>query len=615
MSISHANLLWKTDELGNVVPTSTTFDDVYFSHSSGRDESFYVFCQGNHLAERFANIARANQPECFVIAETGFGTGLNFLVVAKLWYETMESYHATRPRLHFISTEKYPLAPQDLTTALNSWQDDTIFTKLCQALIHAYPLPLLGNHRRHFYYKNQQITLDLWLGDALDNFQQITASVNAWFLDGFAPSKNSELWSDEIFQKIKHLSAKDATLATFTAAGTVKRALQGIGMTVNKIKGFGRKREMITAQFDGKPTHNNPPKSALVIGAGVSGLCTAYALAVRGIQVTLLDKTAPLAGASGNPRAMFSPKLGNFDTAHDSFATHAFLYAQAAYKTWDTLGDGAIFEQTGVFDRLLPTTKTDKKLTNLVAPYPDTLIHTHTPSPFLAYLPNVGLVNPSLLAQFVLSHANINFVQANIKHLDHQNNLAIAHSDGQTWIAEFAVICLGFESHHLHPNIFKTRQIRGQVSWLNDKNLVQLLPHTAYKYDGYACCFDDTLLFGASFVRNTSDCTVLDDDHRFNLDKLTHALPQFQDKIDPTTLQGRASIRGQTPDYHPMVGQVSDGIFVCSAMGSKGFALAPLCGEILGAIITNEPLPIPTTMLTKLDPKRARLQTPLQDTD
>lgn len=622
MTLKTAELLWQTDHLGNRVPTSAQFDDVYFSHASGRDESLYVFCDGNHLSKRFADIAKADTPTCFVIAETGFGTGLNFLVVSELWCHIMQHHQATNPRLHFVSTEKYPLSHTDLTQALSVWQTDkaATFSTLSQSLIDSYPLPMHGNHRRHFYHNGQSITLDLWLGDALDSFNAMQIKADAWFLDGFAPTKNSELWSDDIFSQIKRLSKPDATLATFTSSGTVRRALQDIGMTVQKIKGFGRKREMITAKFE-RPIHVANPaqqpnqkltkKTATVIGAGVSGLFTAYALAMRGVQVTLIDKTAPLAGASGNLRALFSPKITNFDNAYDNFALSGFLYAQAVYRNLNRLSASPIFEQTGVLDCLLPTTKTDDKLQELVHPYPDELIRTQTASPFLAYLPCAGLVNPRLLSEFILTHDNITFVQADIHHLTQQDEQIFITSNNQTWATQTAIICLGFESHTLHPAIFETRKIRGQVSWLTDKTLTDALPHHAYKYDGYACAFGDTLLFGASFVRNTADCRTLDDDHLFNIDKLSAALPQFQGKFTPTDLHGRASIRGQTPDYHPMVGQVGDGIYVCSAMGSKGFSLAPLCGQIIAALILQEPLPISMALLSKISPHRPRLQTPL----
>lgn len=616
-TLTPATIRWQKDELGNDVPICQHFDDVYFSCTSGREESLYVFCQGNHLSERFEQIAKDNKPTCFVIGETGFGTGLNFLVVATLWCQIMQQHDATLPRLHFISTEKHPMNLDDLKHALAAWQthNDKVFDELLIQLTTHYPPPICGNHRRHFCYQSFNITLDLWLGDALHSFNTMSAKIDAWFLDGFSPSKNQSLWSDELFHAIKTLSKADATLATFSSSGQVRRAIQAIGMTVKKIKGFGRKREMITASYQTSSSGESYPSQVVVIGAGVSGLLTAYALARQGIAVTLIDKTAPLAGASGNPRALISPKLVRFESACEHFATHAFLYATAVYRTLNQHAN--VFEQIGVLDHLLPSNKTDLQKINLISPYPKSLVHPQQTAPFLAYLPSSGLINPTQLAKAVLSHPAIDFIQAHIhtleQHTLEQHTHVIAHSTHTTFKAEHAVICLGFESHQLHKSLCQVRAIRGQVSWIDDSKLANQLPHRAYKYDGYACAFEGTLLFGASFVRNNTDDQVLVNDHLFNIDKLTHALPQFDGQLNTAQLQGRASIRGQTPDYHPMVGQIDKNIFVCSAMGSKGFALAPLCGEIVASLVTNTPSPLPLSMLDKLDPNRPRLKIPLKD--
>lgn len=617
-----AQILWKTDDFGNTVPTSTAFDDVYFSHAHGLSESRYVFGDGNGLTERFATALQNN--EHFTICETGFGTGLNFLMACELWATLASQYPDSTARLHFISTEKFPLSRSDLQQALAVWQGQgsEVLSFFINQLINHYPLALVGCHRRNF---SHNISLDLWLGDAKNSLtalahQPHAPKIDAWFLDGFAPSKNSELWSSAIFDAITKPSKTGTTLATFTSAGAVKRELIRIGATVKKIKGFGRKREMLTAQFDTLPPINfHTPKTALIVGCGVAGLLTAYALAVRGVEVTIIDKTAPLAGASGNPKALLSPKLTSIDTAPANLSLISFLYAHHLYDKFNKLSNSEILSQTGVLDFMLPTQKSNDKLRSLIAPYPAEFIQEYPDKDlddafsddftlkFKAMLPSAGLVDTHQLAKFILSHSNISFKQGE------SVKLQTPCFDGIEY--DVAVICAGFESHLVNNSIFNCRKIRGQVSWLNDDTIVKKFKQlkNSIKYDGYACAFDGTFLFGASFVRNNTKTDIRLDEHAFNLDKLSSALPSLANAIKINNLQGRASIRGQTPDYHPIVGQIGERMFINTGYGSKGYSFAPLCGELVAGLMFGECLPISNELFAKLSPHRVRLQTPIDE--
>lgn len=615
--IQTAHVTWQTDNLGKITPISEQFDDIYFSKAGGFDESNHVFLESNDLPERFANL---HDNEHFVIMETGFGTGLNFLATCLLWQKVVTS----SARLYFVSTEKYPLSHADLTTALLAWQNEKT-NPFITTLLDDYPLALSGCHRLHF----GNICLDLWLGDAHDSFASMhtkTGQADAWFLDGFAPSKNHELWSDEIFNQIKRLSKSDATLATFTSSGAVRRALTAIGMSVNKIKGFGHKREMITAKFDRTVAIKPTPKTAIIVGTGVSGLFTAHALASRGVSVTLTDKIAPLSGASGNPKALFAPKLTQLSDAPNHLPTVSFLYAERIYQTFNQLAKDEIFTQTGAMDFLLPTQKSHDKLAHLANSYPDELIsivnddfnkqiiNTHTPK--------AGLIDTHKLADFILSNTLIHFEHFHANNVIKEHDKWMLKNANDQLSADIVIICAGFESHLLNDELFNPRKIRGQVSWLDiDQHCDELKAKlaTPIKYDGYCATFDKddtfTFLMGASFVRNDTNTSVRDDEHEFNLNKFRQSLPNLANELNVNLadLHGRASIRAQTPDYHPLVGQVGrhDGLYTVYGMGSKGFSFAPLCGEILAGLIFDEPLPISYVLLNKLTPNRPRLQTPI----
>ncbi|MDO4895455.1 FAD-dependent 5-carboxymethylaminomethyl-2-thiouridine(34) oxidoreductase MnmC [Moraxella sp.] len=619
--IEQAIIDWQSDAQGHLVPTSPIFDDVYFSKAGGLDETHHVFLAGNDLPNRFANLPSGSR---FVIAETGFGTGLNFLATCLLWQQTAPK----DAHLHFISTEKFPLSKSDLSTALFTWRNDDTSVWI-DALLDNYPLPMMGCHRLHI---SEQITLDLWYGDAKQSLTTLletqtmlgrVGGVMAWFLDGFSPSKNSDLWSDELFELIAKLCHHQATLATFTAAGFVRRGLMAAGFLVKKTKGFGFKREMLTATIhqDTPPSLTQQhPKHIAIVGAGISGVMLADALAKRGHHITLIDQNPPMSGASGNPRALFAPKLSLIQTAHQHLSTVGFLYAWRVYRHLNT--DQSVFEETGVIDFLLPSQKSAQKRAEQIAPYPDELIHqidTHLypTAEIICHVPMGGLLSPANIYQAIKKQPNIHFVQTAINHINTDDQQAHLVSQTHHITADHVVICAGFLSDALSDELFVCRKIRGQLSWVAMNDEHHQLPSTPIKYDGYCGQFykdnQTHLLFGASFVRNSTDDGVYDEEHQFNQDKLTNALPEIAKQISHQPLFGKAGIRAQTPDYHPIVGMIGDDDkrYAMYGMGSKGFCFAPLCSQILADIITGGILPIDAELLKKISPNRPRLQTPL----
>ncbi|MDD2832874.1 MAG: tRNA (5-methylaminomethyl-2-thiouridine)(34)-methyltransferase MnmD [Methylotenera sp.] len=224
--MTYATLEWKAGQ-----PFASAFQDVYFSSDNGLLETEYVFLQGNDLAQRWQQPAL----ESFTIAETGFGTGLNFLCAAKLWLETAPE----AAMLNFISAEKYPLTLADIKTALQLWsQLDTWSTPLLAqyaTLIHTGTIRLYDN----------RVQLTLMRGDACEQLRQRHDDADAWFLDGFSPAKNPDMWQAALFEQMARLSHAGSTFATFTSAGMVRRGLMSAGFKVSKRKGFGKKREML----------------------------------------------------------------------------------------------------------------------------------------------------------------------------------------------------------------------------------------------------------------------------------------------------------------------------------------------------------------------------------
>jgi tRNA 5-methylaminomethyl-2-thiouridine biosynthesis bifunctional protein len=219
-------------------PWSSRFDDRYFSSDSGLDETRHVFLQGNRLVQRFAALRPG---EVLRIGETGFGTGLNFLCSWDLFSRTAPDGAA----LVFRSVERWPLAPAELHTALALWP---VLQPMAEALLMRWAPPAPGHHRWNF----GAVSLELDIDDvtaALPAWP--AAAIDAWFLDGFAPAKNPEMWSDAVLAHVARTSRPGATLASYTSAGWVRRGLQAAGFSVQRVPGHGQKRQMLVGRRTG----------------------------------------------------------------------------------------------------------------------------------------------------------------------------------------------------------------------------------------------------------------------------------------------------------------------------------------------------------------------------
>ena len=586
----------------------------------------------------------------------------------------------------------HPISLADLTEILALWAKRAPdLADSIEQLLTVYPSLIKGCHRLNF--NDDNLTVDIWFGDATDSLAKLAKNqnlkqpqVDAWLLDGFAPSCNQSLWTDAIFAQLKRLSNTGTTVATYSCAGVVKRGLNNVGFTLKKIKGFGRKNEMLTATmgedfalqdnaaYDNDYSYSYEScfenSSCIIIGAGVAGLMMARSLANRGIAVTLVDRAAPLAGASGNPRALLAPKMTPIHHVDEHLHTIGYLYSCRLYRQLNEQAEqlnsqqkysnlAAIIEPTGAIDLLLKANIDSTQITD----YPDDLAITLTTieveqltgltNQDLAenlYLPQSGLVNPQALKEIILKHPLIHFMSLQVTEIEekedyvsvcgYQGDKNDEHSkDKQITIqADNVVICAAFESHQLDKRIFDCRKIRGQLSWFTPTaEQLKRLPKLPLKYGGYCTLFTEQssnehsslspieesplqqgqhqFLLGASFVRDDISTDIRAEEHQVSRDKLIKAIPEL-DSIIPTETQNwqaRAGVRTQTPDYHPMVGQLSDSkrLWVMSAMGAKGYAFAPICAEALTDTMLGIFAPLSNEMLSKLSPNRTRLKTPL----
>lgn len=612
-------------------PYSSEYGDVYFSSDSGLDETEYVFLKHNQLAERFASA----DAKAFTIVETGFGTGLNFLCTWKLWKKNApKSAH-----LHFVSIEKFPLSKEDLAKALKLW---TSLAEFSNQLTEAYENIQTGWNR--LIFNEGQITLTLIIADVNKALPAVKANVDAWFLDGFSPAKNPEMWQTNLFEQMARLSNSRTTFATFTSAGNVKRGLQAVGFNVLKATGFGKKREMLYGKFGHDVTNTSQPTTnkAIVIGGGLAGTASAEALARRGWQVTLIERHTALAQeGSGNPLGVLYPRLTGGETPLNTLALQGFLYTLNLLKNFKLNADD--YQQCGVLQLAFNARETQRiKKIALEYPYLIQSVKKNTASEISGikidcdgiFIPQAGWLTPSALCHALSEHQSIQILTS--------TDILQIKKEGEIWQVwdEKALIdqapVLIIASANDTQNFSQTRHcelssVRGQISLLQANEASKAL-RTVICTDGY---LSPSRLgehcLGATFSPNDKETDIRDEDHVNNLKMLKLLAPELVSHYQEKSLKGRAAIRCSTRDYLPFAGAVLDykhlnlypprynakatslpwlnGLYVNAGHGAKGLVNAPLCAEIIASMICNEPSPVPNNLLSALDPNRFLLKT------
>ncbi|WP_426346228.1 bifunctional tRNA (5-methylaminomethyl-2-thiouridine)(34)-methyltransferase MnmD/FAD-dependent 5-carboxymethylaminomethyl-2-thiouridine(34) oxidoreductase MnmC [Cronobacter universalis] len=639
-------------------PVSRDFDDVYFSNDDGLEETRYVFLNGNQLPERFMTHPR----DSFIVAESGFGTGLNFLTLWQAFAAFRDAHpNAALQRLHFISFEKFPLTPADLASAHAHWPELAPWAQQLQA---QWPMALPGCQR--VLLDDGRVTLDLWLGDINELVDTLddthNRQVDAWFLDGFAPSKNPEMWTPGLFAAMARLARPGGTLATFTSAGFVRRGLIDAGFNVAKRKGFGRKREMLTGalSLDAPPPARAPwyarrpasgDKDVAIIGGGIASALLALALQRRGWQATLYcEDDSPAQGASGNRQGALYPLLSHHDAALAAFFPAAFTFARRLY---DALPVSFDKDWCGV-TQLGWDEKSRTKISQMLEPgLPDALARgvdarevrersgVETGCGGIEY-PQGGWLCPAQLTAGVLELA-----QAHGLRIHYGHRVSALHPENGGWRLDFAS---GAQARHAAVALANGHQLSGfaqtetlpvypvggQVSHIPTTPGLGALRQVLC-YDGYLTPQNPANgmhCIGASYHRGVSEMRYQEGDQQHNRQRLIDCLPAatWAQEVDVSAGDARCGVRCATRDHLPMVGNAPDhaatlrdyatlshyagtpetvapapvlkNLFVLGALGSRGLCSAPLAAEILASQMNGEPLPLDGATLAALNPNR-----------
>jgi tRNA 5-methylaminomethyl-2-thiouridine biosynthesis bifunctional protein len=573
------------------VPYSSQYGDIYHSADGGAGQARHVFLQGCGLPDAWAGRAH------YAMLETGFGTGLNFLTTWAAW----RADPARPARLHFLSVEKYPFRADDLARLHAQWPE---FSALSRELLANWPTLMPGFHR--IALDGGRVQLTLMLGDALDCLPQLQAEVDAFYLDGFAPDRNADLWQAALFGELARLARPGAVAATYTVTGVVRQGLGQAGFVCEKRAGFGRKRHCLTARFKGEPSRVETavPRHVAVIGAGVAGSALAHALAQRGVAVTVLERAAQIGqGASGNPVAVFRPVISRDDNRASRLTRAAFLHD---LRTWAAFGEKVAWSHCGVLH--LPrdadaAAKQHQALAELAPPADYARWVELDEARALAnwpvatagvFFPAAGWVVPASLCHAWLDHPAIRLVtgctvaqvQAGAsgwRVLDREGGVRVE--------ADAVVLANARDVLSLLPDQeWPLQTVRGQITQLPSGSLPEL--RRVIAREGYVAPGGCRPLVGATYENDDEDTAPRRESDLANLARLEAILPGAGERFGADAVSGRASLRAALPDRLPMVGAVDGqaGLYVAAAYASRGVVWAGLLGEALADLMTRQPV-------------------------
>jgi tRNA 5-methylaminomethyl-2-thiouridine biosynthesis bifunctional protein len=622
-------------------PFSEKFGDIYHSAESGPDQARHVFLHGNDLPARWAGT------RVFTIVETGFGLGLNFMATCAAW----RSDPARSERLHFLSVERHPFVRDDLA-ALHARYPE--FNNQSAEICAAWPPAIAGVHRLHL--GDGRITLTLVFADVIEALRGLRLGADAFYLDGFAPDRNPEMWSPAVMKALARLARPGATLATYTTARAVRDALAAAGFVVERSIGYGRKREMLAGRFAPRWSVRHPPpapvqwpeRNALIVGAGLAGAAIAERLASRGWKVDILDRHGGAAGgASGLYAGVVQPHLSRDDCILSRFTRAGFLYAHSRRQSMNVDEPTMMRPPCGVL-HIADDTSHEARMADALAAlaypaeYAQLLSRDAASScagrPVRAggwWIPMGDWARPAAVVRAQLAAAAQ--AQAPAPRTRFHREVAALRRLGECWraidasgveIASAPVVvlanaCDAARLVDLAPA--RLQRVGGQLTLFPASFAA---PRTVLSGRGYVLPeIDGNVVAGASYDLDDDAMQPDDARHAANLRRAERLLPGITAHVDMTSLRGEVGMRCVARDRMPMVGPIVDmdrareiadtlsgahasdmprlpGLFCAIAFASRGLAWTALAAECIASQLEGEAMPLEATLVDAIDPGR-----------
>ncbi len=609
-------------------PYSAQFDERYHPPGDTLARAHHVFLGGNGLPARWQDQQR------FVIVETGFGLGLNFLATWDAWRRDA----ARCERLHFVAFEKHPFRADDLRRALARWP---ALAPLAAELLDQWPSLTPGLHRLSL--DQDRVVLALYFGDAEDGLGRIDARADAFYLDGFSPARNAALWSERLCHQLAALAAPAATLATWSHADPVRAHLSYAHFSLETAPGFADNGDMLRGRFDGTARSAMVPaaRHALIVGAGLAGTSIAHRLARLGWQVEVLDcASAAATGASGNLAGVLRP-LPSLDDNRLARLTRAGALAGRAHLERLDQGPRPVrWGATGVLHlaRDPAHEKRQQQVVDAHRPPSDYLrfVDAKTAGDIAGWpvamggwwFPGGAWVNPPSLCRANLAHAGIE-TRFNVSAdtlVRAGDNWRVLDANGQC-VGEAPIVILanGIGIRHIaQATPLPVRSARGQVSHL--PATAGSPPHTVVCRLGYVTPEIDGLrCAGATFLVDDDDPALRPAEHADNLAKLDFILPGYSESLPDTKGAGRVGFRPASPDRLPMVGAIPlpgdyapdtaldaierhPGLFAVSGFGARGLVWSAVVADQLASQLNGDPQALETDLRDGIDPARFLLR-------
>jgi tRNA 5-methylaminomethyl-2-thiouridine biosynthesis bifunctional protein len=619
------------------VPFSERYGDVYASRDGALGQARHVFLGGNDLPARWRG------RDQFVILETGFGLGINFLATLDAW-----RHDAQRPRrLHFVSVELHPVGADEIVAAVPEELQPA-----ARELAAGWPLPLPGLHRLEF--DAAAVTLTLALGDAGELLPQLAVGADAIFLDGFAPERNPRLWTPPLLKAVARLARPGATLATYTAARPVREALAAAGFELELRPGFGRKRHLLAARFAPRwRVRRHEPaaarygeRSALVIGAGLAGAHCADALARRGWQVTVLEsQPAAAQRASALPWGLLHPSVSSDDSLAARLMRSGFFAACRRLEALSPPQRDALWRACGVAQQARSSAEArDWQSLAQRAGWPPEYARFE-PAEALAerlgqaprrggwWFERAGVVAAGAWCRALLAQDAIDLRCAQpVARIEHDGRLWRALDAGARPLAcaPLLVLANALDAPRLlAARWLPVQPVRGRISYLRAPALLALA--AGLTGDGYLVrAPDGSIGVGASYEPMAGDAgeAGLEAIHRGNLERLSRLLAE---PVAARAIGAFDGVRCVAPDRLPYAGAVADeatacaqverlrgahaadlprrpSLYACVALGSRGLVLSALLAELIAAQVEGEPWPVERALAAAVDPGRRLLR-------